>query len=93
VTTLREAGPPRLESWPPQACEGVADYEAFFPSPLSRKPNSPSERKAKAYCSRCLALEACRAYAIPLVDLYGVWGGMNVRERARARKQQQKEAG
>jgi WhiB family redox-sensing transcriptional regulator len=88
--TLRSVGPPPLDEWPPQACRG-ADWRLFFsevPGGFHRR----REEQAKAICQRCQALRSCLAYALPIVDLSGVWAGMNAAERRSARKKQQKEA-
>lgn len=89
MTTVRDVGPPPVGSWPPRACEG-ARTELFFPSRDGTNPGA--DVRAKEYCRRCLALEECRAYALPITDLAGVWSGMNQSERERARKQQKEEA-
>lgn len=85
--TLRNVGPPRLQDWPPRACDG-ADPALFFPGNDTGGRRVVAEDAAKALCNRCAAVRECRAYAVPIVDLAGIWGSLNVNERKRARKQQ-----
>jgi len=90
MTTLRFTAAPPLETWPEQACTG-ADPRIFFPKKEGGGPAS-HEAAAKALCRKCPAREHCKAYAMPIQDLTGIWGGLNANERTRARKKQQKEA-
>lgn len=92
MTTIRETGPPPVHTWPPRACAGI-DTRLFFPGKEGGGREAGVEQQAKAVCRRCAAQRFCRAYAIPIADLSGVWGSMNENERARVRKaRQQKEA-
>lgn len=91
MSTLRDAGPPPVDAWPPQACRGY-DTRMFFPGKEGGGRNRVLEGMAKAVCRRCEAFDWCEAYSLPIVDLSGVWAGMNENERTRARKKQ-KEAG
>jgi WhiB family redox-sensing transcriptional regulator len=70
MSTIREAGPPPIGSWPPQACTGK-DTAMFFPV----KAGSVVEYTAKQWCRICQARPACLAYALPIEDLAGVWAG------------------
>lgn len=92
MTTVRDTKPPPVETWPRRACEG-ADTRVFFPGMDGGGRQAGLEALAKRLCVGCAALKACKAYAVPIKDLAGVWAGMNEGERARARKKQQKEAG
>lgn len=56
------------------------DPELFFSE------NSTDRKAAKAICIGCIALSDCQEYAIPRTELYGIWGGLNERERQRARR-------
>lgn len=62
------------------------DPELFFPegsrggAPLAR-----AEERAKAICRRCPVIGACREWALGVVDLHGVAGGMTQDERDAAR--------
>ena len=42
--------------------------------------------RAKLVCADCPLLAPCREYAIPLVELQGVWGGLSNLERAAERR-------
>lgn len=61
------------------------DPEIFYPQPT----DGHGERLAKAICSHCPVLTACREYALGYegargVDMvYGVWGGLTPSERRR----------
>jgi hypothetical protein len=83
VTTIRETGPPPVDRWPPRACAGK-ETALFFPA----KGGSGVEYAAKQWCRICKAEEACLAYAMPIEDLTGVWGGLSANERTRRRKKQ-----
>lgn len=87
MSTLRDTPAPPLEQWPPQAC-AVADWQMFFPGGDDGGRRARAEAQAKAYCRVCDARRHCEAYALPIVDLAGVWGEMTQSERARARKKQ-----
>lgn len=97
MTTVRETGPPPVDTWPLRACRGT-DTRVFFPGKEGGGRDWVLERLAKSICQRCAAMRECRAYAIPIRDLSGVWGAMNENERTRVRnaragaRKQQKEA-
>jgi WhiB family redox-sensing transcriptional regulator len=42
-----------------------------------------SERRAKAICDRCPVAAQCLEFAIECRAEFGVWGGLNTRERRR----------
>jgi WhiB family redox-sensing transcriptional regulator len=42
-----------------------------------------SERRAKAVCDRCPVAPDCLAFALECKAEFGVWGGLNSRERRR----------
>jgi hypothetical protein len=87
VSTIATSGPPPVDSWPPRACKGV-DPSVFFPGDGPGRMRAQEERMAKAFCHRCLAKEDCAAYAVPIVDLAGVWAEMNANQRVKARKKE-----
>jgi WhiB family redox-sensing transcriptional regulator len=62
------------------ACAAVPT-EVFFPG------RGASLEAAKGVCRACPVIDACRAYAIPLAELKGVWGGLGEVERRRLRAQ------
>jgi WhiB family redox-sensing transcriptional regulator len=47
--------------------------------------DAPREQRAKALCGRCPVMEICRKYAVTANEPYGIWGGLNPRERDRMR--------
>jgi WhiB family redox-sensing transcriptional regulator len=59
------------------------DPNLFFPGPGELN----TERAAKAICDRCDVKDKCLEYAMSRVQVFGIWGGMNERERRRARSQ------
>jgi WhiB family redox-sensing transcriptional regulator len=65
----------------------------FFPG-LDGGGKTPGlEAVAKRMCRRCAALEACKAYALPIKDLGGIWAGLNESERMHMRKARKQLAG
>jgi WhiB family transcriptional regulator, redox-sensing transcriptional regulator len=60
------------------ACRTVPT-EVFFPG------RGASTETAKAVCRSCPVLEDCREYALAVVGLKGVWGGLAEVERKRLR--------
>lgn len=90
MSTVRDTRPPPVDRWPPRACEGT-DTRVFFPGMDGGGRHAGLEAVAKRICGRCSALDECKAYALPIQDLRGVWAAMNEGERERARKKQQKE--
>jgi WhiB family transcriptional regulator, redox-sensing transcriptional regulator len=76
---LIRAGFPPVSTHPDRACKD-ADPALFFteqPGHLGKR----VEERAKAICAGCPVLEDCRAWALPITDLYGLWAGMTMRER------------
>ena len=64
------------------ACRGM-DSAIFFHPPAER--NSQREdrvARAKAVCSGCPAIAACRTWALHTMEPYGIWGGLSEDERA-----------
>jgi WhiB family redox-sensing transcriptional regulator len=55
--------------------------DLFFPG----KDDSKQAAAALALCRRCPVLTECRAWAIPISDLYGIVGGTTRKERQRLR--------
>jgi WhiB family redox-sensing transcriptional regulator len=91
VSTVRDTGPPPVDRWPLQACRNT-DTRVFFPGKEGGGRDWGLERLAKSICQRCAAMRQCRAYAIPIADLGGIWGSMNENERTRVRKKRAAEA-
>lgn len=44
------------------------------------------EQRAKALCKSCVLQKACLTVAIIRDEPYGIWGGMNGKERSRFRR-------
>lgn len=63
------------QTWEAGALCGQADPGLFFPS------TPTMERRAKALCGRCAVREECLASALAGRVEFGVWGGLNERER------------
>ncbi len=40
------------------------------------------EAEAKAVCQRCVVIEPCLEFAMDTNQKYGIWGGLNEKERA-----------
>jgi WhiB family redox-sensing transcriptional regulator len=62
-------------SWETEARCRVYDPEIFFDT------RARSERRAKAICSKCEVRTECLAFALQSRSEFGIWGGLNVRER------------
>jgi WhiB family redox-sensing transcriptional regulator len=68
-------------------CAEAPDPEIFFPAKSDAK-----ALDAKWYCHRCPIREQCLTTALEEGLLFGVWGGLNERERARLAKRQRRAA-
>lgn len=64
-----------------EVCSQV-DPEIWFPTALNQ-----TGAMAKKLCQSCLWLTKCRDYAVQ-VDVVGIWGATNEKERSRIRKSQ-----
>ncbi len=78
MTSILQAKPPRFLANASPKCWGV-DPEVFFPHQGS------DGHEAKAICRHCPVRPECRAWAIPIRDLAGVWGGLSEAERRHRR--------
>jgi WhiB family transcriptional regulator, redox-sensing transcriptional regulator len=67
------------------ACRGM-DAEVFFP------PADGDDGMAKEICAACPVRAACLAFAIDHAERFGVWGGLNEKERARLTAEQREAA-
>ncbi|MEW1935486.1 WhiB family transcriptional regulator [Rhodococcus sp. NPDC079359] len=76
--------PPQTDHWDWQkqgACRSMP-IALFFPSDTLRGCSlRRSEREAKLVCAQCPVIELCLEHAISSKEPYGVWGGLNPRER------------
>lgn len=68
---------------PAPACTGH-DPDLWFPA----TEYGPAAREAKAICAICPHEDACRewAYAQPVTQLYGIWGGTTKPDRERHKR-------
>lgn len=62
------------------ACRGM-DTDLFFPY------RGESLKKAKAICTQCPVQEECLTWAIEENEKFGIWGGLNERNRRRVKKE------
>ena len=68
--------------WQLQAACRNADSRLFFGCANENwQVRNERERRAKALCARCPVQQECRAYALQVVEPYGIWGGLNAHER------------
>lgn len=68
---------------------GTMSPDVFFPDDdLTGRELIHKERIAKAVCASCEIQLECRRYACQSDIEYGIWGGMNYRERRRWGRQQ-----
>jgi WhiB family redox-sensing transcriptional regulator len=62
-------------SWQKEARCNQYDPDMFFDTHVR------TERRAKAICSRCDVQSMCLAFALKTRIEFGVWGGLNGKER------------
>ncbi len=62
-------------SWQKEARCNQYDPDMFFDTHVR------TERRAKAICSRCEVQAKCLAFALETRIEFGVWGGLNGKER------------
>lgn len=77
------------QSWKREgSCLGLGSKanKIFFPE------KGASAREAKVICSTCPVLEQCRDYALNGREKFGVWGGMNEKDRKNYKRKMQREA-
>lgn len=66
--------------WTRQARCAETGPEIFFP------PADDPATRARAVCARCPVREDCLAYALDAGEQYGIWGGLDPRERQNLRR-------
>lgn len=64
--------------WRFAACRGM---DVFLPKRGSMRLSPSAERTAKSVCSECVVREQCLDAALKAGEEFGVWGGLNVKER------------
>jgi len=78
VRARESAYAPKLEkseTWAARALCAETDPDAFFPE------QGGSTRPAKKVCRKCPVRTACLEDALAQMDMYGVRGGLSVKER------------
>lgn len=63
------------EPWMAEAICAQTDPEAFYPE------KGESTAEAKRVCMGCPVRQVCLEYALERKELFGVWGGLSVRDR------------
>ncbi len=64
-----------LGGWAQLADCRALDAELFFPE------TSADEAAAKQVCTACAVRAACLEHALANGEAFGIWGGLNLRER------------
>lgn len=83
VTPRLRLEPHRDESWFEQAACRTQDRRLFFEGDReSTARRDRREQAAKAVCAVCPVRRECLSYALSIPERYGIWGGLNSRERA-----------
>lgn len=59
------------------ACKDAPRKEIFFPEDTGVN----NSQEARAVCAACGVRQQCLEYAIAMHEEYGIWGGLNPRER------------
>jgi WhiB family redox-sensing transcriptional regulator len=78
---------PVTERWDWQlraACRDLSTDLFFHPERERGPARLRRDRQAKAICSGCPVLEACRRHSLLVREPYGVWGGLTEDERGAA---------
>ena len=77
---LQEARSDAARGWAARAlCVGF-DPEAFFP------PGDDPAIEARAICAACPVRGECLAYAVIADERFGIWGGLDPRQRRTVRR-------
>lgn len=84
----RPLTPPASDvSWQDRAaCAGTTMLLFFGPDEETRAAQEARETEAKAVCAACPVRAECLAYALRHSVRYGIWGGLNERERLLKRR-------
>jgi WhiB family redox-sensing transcriptional regulator len=82
----------KLQKLPGKALCAESDPEHWFPKGESWQPASKETEKqieeAKKVCRRCVVRTPCLQEAMDNKIDYGIWGGLDVKERRALRKKQ-----
>lgn len=76
------AGPASPAAWRTNAACRETDPDLFFPIGAGLAGRRQAE-VAKGVCRSCPVMEQCAAHALAVREPYGVWGGLDERERER----------
>ncbi|HCA87553.1 MAG TPA: hypothetical protein DEQ61_20040 [Streptomyces sp.] len=68
--------------WRDQALCREVDPEIMFP-----ESSQTAIDEAKQLCARCPVIDACSEWAITTGEQFGIWGGMDQGQRAKARRE------
>jgi WhiB family redox-sensing transcriptional regulator len=80
-------------SWQDRAaCAGTPMLLFFGPDGETRAEQVARESEAKAVCASCPVRADCLAYALGHPVRYGIWGGLNERERSVERRRRGRRA-
>jgi WhiB family redox-sensing transcriptional regulator len=77
---LQDARSDTARKWAARALCVGADPEAFFP------PGDAPAAEARAICAACPVRGQCLAYAITADERFGIWGGLDPRQRRTLRR-------
>lgn len=83
---------PLISEWEWQEKAACRDLptEMFFHPDGERGPRRKNRiNAAKAVCSSCPVIQACRKQALNLAEPYGIWGGLSEEDRLAILQQKQ----
>lgn len=65
------------------------DPEWWFPDKETKslRKRTKEEMLARTICTECPVRQECLDYSLQYEGIYGIWGGLNERERVEARKE------
>jgi WhiB family transcriptional regulator, redox-sensing transcriptional regulator len=72
---LQQAAADTRRRWSIQALCASTGPEIFFP------PTGGLAAEARAICAQCPVRRSCLAYAVAVGEPFGIWGGLDPRER------------
>ncbi len=81
---LEQAAADTKRVWSVHALCTASDPEIFFP------PSDSPATQAPQICAQCPVRGSCLSYAVAADEPFGIWGGLNARERRHLRRQLQR---
>ena len=81
---LEQAAADTKRVWSVHALCTASDPGIFFP------PSDSPATQARQICAQCPVRGSCLAYAVAADEPFGIWGGLNPRERRHLRRQLQR---